>query len=345
MGKFKSGGFAEYEIQNGIGENNSISNKKFILIVITLIVAIIAVVSFSVFSLFNNQSVSATPDEVPTESETTVTYDPYDIFDFENKKDTAPAYATPIIKQPTTSATEKATQPTTQPTTARPTTSTSSSASSRNENNSNTSNNSNNSSNRNNYSSSSSSSRPQQSVVNSETKKPQKINVTKVTLNNSSKTLYEGTSFNLKATVSPSNATDKTVYWTTSNKSVATVSNGTVKGIKSGTAVITARAGNKTASCTVTVTKKPESSSKPDTSDIYIFPSERTIAVGSKITIKLSDNPYSKCVWSFSNPTVAKMARAYSESEIIIEGLKKGVTNVIATLEDGSTYKAKITVV
>ena len=60
----------------------------------------------------------------------------------------------------------------------------------------------------------------------------------------------------LTATVTPDNATDKTVTWTSSDSTVATVSDGTVKAVKAGTATITAKAGEKTATCTVTVEAK-----------------------------------------------------------------------------------------
>ena len=62
----------------------------------------------------------------------------------------------------------------------------------------------------------------------------------------------------LTATVKPDDATDKTVTWTSSNPAVATVdANGTVHAVAAGTATITAQAGDKTATCVVTVTAAP----------------------------------------------------------------------------------------
>lgn len=79
------------------------------------------------------------------------------------------------------------------------------------------------------------------------------IAVTSVALNKESTELTLGSTESLTASVSPDNATDKTVTWTSSNTDVATVNNGLVSAITAGEAVITAKAGDKTATCTVTV--------------------------------------------------------------------------------------------
>ena len=81
------------------------------------------------------------------------------------------------------------------------------------------------------------------------------VAVTSVSLDKTSLEMTEGEEITLAATVKPDNATDKTVTWTSSNDDIATVKDGKVKGIKTGTATITAKAGEKTAKCTVVVTK------------------------------------------------------------------------------------------
>ena len=85
------------------------------------------------------------------------------------------------------------------------------------------------------------------------TVKKKVISVTSITLSKTALTLTEGDTETLTATVKPDNATDKSVTWSSSNPSVATVDNGKVTAVAEGTATITAKAGEKTATCTVRV--------------------------------------------------------------------------------------------
>ena len=84
----------------------------------------------------------------------------------------------------------------------------------------------------------------------------QNVPVTGVTLDQSTASVEESGTITLTATVAPSNATDQTVSWSTSDSSIATVSNGVVTGVSTGTATITVTTtdGGFTDTCTVTVT-------------------------------------------------------------------------------------------
>jgi len=78
---------------------------------------------------------------------------------------------------------------------------------------------------------------------------------TGITLSETAKTIAVGEEFTLTATIEPTDATDKTVVWTSDDTEIATVDDGKVIGVASGTTEIkaTTRDGGKTATCTVTV--------------------------------------------------------------------------------------------
>lgn len=82
------------------------------------------------------------------------------------------------------------------------------------------------------------------------------IAVNSITLNASSKSIAKGSTFQLSVTFDPANATDKTITWTSSAPTIASVSSGgLISGLKSGSATITAKTANgKTATCAITVT-------------------------------------------------------------------------------------------
>lgn len=90
-----------------------------------------------------------------------------------------------------------------------------------------------------------------------------------VTLDRTSATLYPGESTTLIATVSPSNATNKQVIWSSSKPSVVTVdANGKLTAVSTGTATITVKtASGIEASCTVTVISRPTTPVEPPVTD------------------------------------------------------------------------------
>ena len=83
------------------------------------------------------------------------------------------------------------------------------------------------------------------------------IQAKSVSLNRTEISLEKGTKFQLKAIFEPAETTDRNVTWTTSDKTIATVSNGRVTAQNPGTAVITMKnTGGLTATCIVNVSKK-----------------------------------------------------------------------------------------
>lgn len=95
------------------------------------------------------------------------------------------------------------------------------------------------------------------------------VSVTGVELNKSTLSLDEGDTYTLTATVAPADAANKAVTWTSSNSSVATVNNGVVTAVSSGTATITVTTvdGGKTATCAVTVSHTSSGGGSSDDDD------------------------------------------------------------------------------
>lgn len=97
------------------------------------------------------------------------------------------------------------------------------------------------------------------------------VPVTGVSLNKQKARIFINDELTLTATITPEDATNKTITWTTSNASVATVKNGAVKGISIGEADITVKTedGNHTATCKVSVTEESQTQTKgPMTLDL-----------------------------------------------------------------------------
>ena len=168
------------------------------------------------------------------------------------------------------------------------------------------------------------------------TVKAKVIPVTSITLDKTTLSLVEGDDATLIATVLPDNATDKTVTWTTSDATVASVAGGKVEALKAGTAVITAKAGDKTASCTVTVAAKviPVTSIWLDHSEMELTEGDEAILTA---TVK-PDNATDKTVtWTSSDPSVATVTDGK------VKALKPGTATITAKAGDKSA-KCTVTV-
>lgn len=129
------------------------------------------------------------------------------------------------------------------------------------------------------------------------TRKVPVVPVDAINLNTNTLSLTRGATATLTAIVTPDTATDKTVTWISSDEQVATVENGIVTAVGSGTATITAQAGDKTATCVVTVTNPSSSGSsrprydvtipsKPENGSVTVDP-ERARS-GSRVTVTVT---------------------------------------------------------
>lgn len=167
------------------------------------------------------------------------------------------------------------------------------------------------------------------------------INVERISLNKDNLTLEEGSKEQLKATITPSDATYRNVTWTSSNDSVASVDNsGNVTAKSIGTAVITATTKDgKSADCTVTVKKKEIA-----IEFIYLDCGSLSIQKGKSVRITAIIGPdnttYSKTVkWSSSNEGVATV-----DSDGNVKAIAAGKTTITAETVNGKIASCSISV-
>ena len=146
-------------------------------------------------------------------------------------------------------------------------------------------------------------------------------------LNKKTAALYTGKTVNLKAT---SNDKDAKATFTSSNTKVATVSStGVVKGVKAGTATITAAYGNATATCTVTV----------KASSVKFTKKTAVVYKGKTVTVKATLAGVSSVKYTSSNTKVATV----NSKTGAVKGLKAGTVTITATSGKlKATYKLTV---
>ncbi|MCL1892791.1 MAG: Ig-like domain-containing protein [Holophagaceae bacterium] len=160
-----------------------------------------------------------------------------------------------------------------------------------------------------------------------------------VSLNKKAITIFQGESETLVATVLPSDATNKNLYWHSNNHQVAIVtSTGTVIGIARGTAIVTAVTieGNKTDTCTVTV----DSDEVPVTG-ISLNKDNIALLVGETDTLRASLEPTTATdqgiTWASDNTRVATVNNG------VVTAIAVGSTAIRVTAHDGG-FQATCTV-
>ncbi|MEG1869788.1 MAG: Ig-like domain-containing protein, partial [Oscillospiraceae bacterium] len=150
----------------------------------------------------------------------------------------------------------------------------------------------------------------------------------------------------LIATISPADASDKTVNWSSSAKSVAKVDgNGTVTGLKEGTATITATTadGDYTAKCNVNVTGSSNSGSGDDNgvwvTGVTLDNKSAGLKVGEKLylseTVSPSKASNKAVTWESSDENIATVSNS---GKVVAVGEGEAA---IAVITDDGEYKAK----
>lgn len=164
------------------------------------------------------------------------------------------------------------------------------------------------------------------------------IPVESITLDQPSLTLLVGETYTLTATVTPDNASDKTVTWSSSNNGAAKVDqNGTVTGVAEGKAEITASAGGKSTTCSVTVNKSVVGATALEL-DLHFVTLER----GQKATLVATVFPRNatdqKIRWTTSNSTTATV----DDNGVVtaLDTPEDRKTTITATLGEKGHYQA-----
>ena len=145
--------------------------------------------------------------------------------------------------------------------------------------------------------------------------------------------LAPGENVTIQAAVTPDNATDASIKWSSSNTSIATVSGGKVTAVAEGRATITAEANDGSgvkATCEITVTKATVA-----VTEVTVSPSslEMTVGDATNLTaaVKPTDATNTSVSWRSSDPTVVQV-----DSTGHVTAVKAGTATVTATAEDGS---------
>ena len=142
----------------------------------------------------------------------------------------------------------------------------------------------------------------------------------------------------LAATVTPDDATDKSVVWSCSREDIAVVVDGVVRGVKAGLAVVTATTvdGGFSASCDITVTPKPI-----PVTGVAMDKATAEVVAGSTTLLQAiiypSNATNTEVKWSSGNETVATVA------EGVVTGVAPGTAVITVTTVDGG-FKASCTV-
>ena len=166
--------------------------------------------------------------------------------------------------------------------------------------------------------------------------------VTSLSLNKSVATLKTNETITLIANVFPTAAQNRTVTWSSSDTSVATVSSeGVVTALKVGTATITATTtdgSNLTATCKVTVVETPATGISLNKTTASLKANE-TVTLTATVTPSTTTNK--SVIWTSSDETVATV------KDGVVTAHKVGTANIIVTTTDGSNLSAtcKVTVV
>ena len=174
---------------------------------------------------------------------------------------------------------------------------------------------------------------------------PSNVPVTGITLDKQTAALSAiGETVQINRTITPGNATNKNVTWTSSNPSVATVSAGQVTAVSNGTTTITATTndGGYTATCLITV--NAGGNQTVPVTGVVLSASQTELTVGGTATLNATISPSNatnkQVTWSSANTSIAAV-----DQNGKITAVAAGTTTITVKTADGSkTASCQVTV-
>ena len=157
-------------------------------------------------------------------------------------------------------------------------------------------------------------------------------------------TMYVGDTYKLDYKITPNDATDRSVTWSSNNKVVATIdAYGNVKALKEGTTIITVKSadGNKKAQSTIKVINNPKATTNSNTTDtpkptnikttIALNEHNISLAKGSEYTLKATvTGSNTSVIWSSSDEKIATVENGK------VKGISVGTAKITAKVKGTS---------
>ena len=178
---------------------------------------------------------------------------------------------------------------------------------------------------------------------------PEEIKVESIALNIQDITLEVGETTTLQATITPDNATNKNISWSSENENIASVDdNGevTAQGAGETTIIVTTEDGKKTATCIVTVTE-PEPEPEPEeikVENVTLNSQNEELEIGETVTlvetITPSDATNKNVTWNSDNTDVATVNNG------VVTAVGEGTANItVITQDENKTATCRVTVI
>ena len=173
---------------------------------------------------------------------------------------------------------------------------------------------------------------------------PTTVPVSGIKLDKSALSIEIGQKATVTATIAPSDATNKSITWSSANSSIATVNNGVVEGVATGETTITAKTNDGGYSATIPVKVLPKTIKVTEIKLVGVpAETEKGRSTTFSAVITPADATDMSVTFTSSNPEVATVEFTKAESNYslaLLNAVGNGKATITATANDGSGVKA-----